>query len=269
MTISSINIVKPIVLSLNNTSTNEVYRIFEDEPFSTENGSIISENIFLKNLKAYVKISSLAPAQLPDISIEDSQVQATYKTLNAEWISERKQLNLLISTGDNQWFPVGSISLLNPSGYPYRIHNLMDLYTDNLMVELGQTGRLGVQLQDVGTGLLVGSDTITIHGSYLKEVVIDDTAQSITTSNDFAVSVSGSNSPVLAANTNRKYVVLINNSLEDIYINLSETSQAGQGILLKADGGSYEFYTSTINYKGAITASTFGDTAAITGIEAI
>ncbi|MBE9208831.1 hypothetical protein IQ244_20250 [Nostoc sp. LEGE 06077] len=269
MTISTINQVKPIILHLNSASTAEVYQIFDDEPFTIENGTIISENIFIKNLKAYAKISSLAPAQLPDISIEDSQIQATYKTLDAEWNSERKQLNLLISAGNNQWFPVGSISLLNPSGYPYRIHNLMDLYTDNLAVELGLSGRVGVQLQNVGTGLLVASDEITIHGSYVKEIVIDDSPQTITNSNDFAVSISGDNSPILAANPNRKYVALTNTSPEDIYLNLSETSQAGQGILLKADGGSYEFYTSIINYKGVITASTFGNTAAITGIEAI
>lgn len=267
MTISTINQVKPIVLALNSSSTSAVYPIFEDETFTIENGSIISENIFIKNLKAYAKINSLAPAQLPDITLEDSQVQATYKTLDAEWISERKQLNLMISVDGNDWFPVGSISLLNPSGYPYRIHNLMDLYTDNLMIELGLFGRLGVQLQDVGTGLLASSDTITIHGSYLKEIVIDDSPQSITTSNDFAVSVSGNNSPVLAANPNRKYVVLINDSLEDTYINLGETCTAGQGILLKADGGSYEFLTSSINYKGVITAATYGVLANISGIE--
>lgn len=268
MTISTINQVKPIVLNLNSSSTANVYPIFDDQPFTIENGSIISENIFIKNLKAYAKITSLAEAQLPDISIEDSQVQATYKTLEAEWISERKQLNLLISTGNNQWFPVGSISLLNPSGYPYRVHNLMDLYTDNLAIELGEGGRLGVQLQDVGTGLLTSSDEITIHGSYVKEIVIDDSPLPVTNSNDFSVSVSGNNSPVLIANPNRKYVVLINNSSEDIYLNLGETSEAGQGILLKADGGSYEFYTSIINYKGVITASAYGQPAQITGIEA-
>lgn len=269
MSISTISQVRPIVLHLNSSTTADVIPIFEDEPFIIENGSVLSENIFIKNLKAHTKISSLAPSPLPDIGIEDSATQATYKALDIEWASPRKQLNLLISAGDNQWFPIGSISLLNPMGYPYRIHNLMDLYTDNLAIELGLNGRLGVQLQNVGTGLLTGNDEVTIHGSYLKEIIIDDSPQSITHSEDFSVSVQGNDSVVLAANPNRKYVILINNSIHQIYLNLGENSQAGQGIILKPEGGSYEFYTSIIKYKGVITASTYGSVAQITGIEAI
>lgn len=269
MAIVTIQEVKPIVLNLNSSSTASVYPIFEYVPFNLENATVISENIFIKNLKAYAKITSLAPAQLPDISIQDSQIQATYKTLNAEWISERKQLNLLIKAGNSQWFPVGSISLLNPSGYPYRTHNLMDLYTDNLAIELGKTGLLGVQLQNVGTGLLTGNDEITIHGSYVKEIVIEDSPKAITNSNAFAVSIEGNHCTVLAPNPNRKYVLLVNDSPEDIYLNLGTTSEAGEGILIKSNGGSYELFTSVINYKGIITASTLGLIAQLSGIESI
>jgi hypothetical protein len=54
----------------------------------------------VKNLKAHAKINSLPPIKLPDFQLEDSETDKLYKTLDIEWGSARKQLNLYIS--DNQ-----------------------------------------------------------------------------------------------------------------------------------------------------------------------
>jgi hypothetical protein len=265
MTISTINQVKPIVLHLNSSSTADIYPIFTDEPFTIENGTIISENIFVKNLKAFAKITSLDEAVLPDITLEDSQQQATIKAINAEFSSPRKQLDLLISAGNNQWFPVGSISLLNPSGYPYRVHNLMDLYTDNLAIELGKEGMLGVRLKEVGTGLLTGNDEITIHGSYVKEIVIDDSPPSITNSIPFNTTVTNQSSIILEPNPNRKYAIICNDSDNDIYLNLGTIAMQGKGIVIKPNGN-FDYSIKDISYKGVITAIS-NTNALISGIE--
>lgn len=135
-------------------------------------GRAISRNIFVKNLKAFTQIKSLASASIPDIQLEDSEIQKLYKVLDIEWKSPRYHLNAYISNNAGEtWHMAGALSLLNPSGYPYRIYNLMDLFTDNLAIELGENGSIGIQIADVGYGSLQANDLITIHGSYIEEVV--------------------------------------------------------------------------------------------------
>ncbi|MCC5641317.1 hypothetical protein LC593_37095 [Nostoc sp. CHAB 5844] len=265
MTISTINEVKPIVLRLDSTSNSDIYPIFSDVDFSIDNGSVLSENIFIKNLKAYVKIDSLPEANLPDITLEDSNTQALYKTLNTEWTSARKQLDLLVSEDSINWYPVGSISLLNPAGYPYRVYNIMDLYTQNLAIELGKNGRLGVQLKDAGWGLLQPGDTVTIHGSYVKEICIDDSPVQINNSIPFNKTINNESTIILEANPNRKYVLIVNESLEDIYLNLGILSIQGKGIVVKP-GGVFEYSIQQIPYKGVITAISNSNTV-VSGIE--
>ncbi|MCC5641264.1 hypothetical protein LC593_36805 [Nostoc sp. CHAB 5844] len=269
MAISTINEVKPIVLKLDVNSNSNIYPIFTENDFTLDTGSVISENIFVKNLKAYVKIGSLPEANLPDITLEDSNTQALYKTLNTEWSSARKQLDLLISDDSINWYPVGSISLLNPSGYPYRVYNIMDLYTQNLAIELGKSGKLGVQLKDAGWGLLQAGDTVTIHGSYVKEIVIDDNPSPITNSIPFNANIGTISTVILDANPNRKYAIITNNSAVDIYLNLGNTAIQGKGIVLKADGGTFEFFIKDIPYKGVMSAISSLDNCLVTGIESI
>lgn len=265
MTISTINEVKSIVLKLDSSSNSDIYPIFSDVDFTTDNGSVLSENIFIKNLKAYVKIDSLPEATLPDITLEDSNTQALYKTLNTEWTSARKQLDLLISEDSINWYPVGSISLLNPAGYPYRVYNIMDLYTQNLAIELGKNGRLGVQLKDAGWGLLQLDDTVTIHGSYVKEICIDDSPVQINNSIPFNKTINNESTIILEANPNRKYVLIVNESLEDIYLNLGILSIQGKGIVIKPSGV-FEYSIQQIPYKGVITAISNLNTV-VSGIE--
>lgn len=135
--------------------------------------NIINFNAFIKNLKAFANVASLTKAPLPDFLPTDTSTQKTMKVLDIEWQSPRKQLNLYISANNSGvWHQVGSLSMINPYGYPFRIYNLMDLFTDNLAVELGENSRIGVQVQDVGFGLLTAQDSVTIHGSYTEEMFV-------------------------------------------------------------------------------------------------
>lgn len=136
---------------------------------------IISFNAFIKNLKIFASVPSLPEAPLPSFAPTDTSTQKTMKVLDVEWKSSRKQMNVFISSNINNvpdWHKVGSVSLLNPYGYPFRIYNLMDLFTDNLALELGENSRIGVQMQDVGYGLLTNTDEVTIHGSYTEEIFV-------------------------------------------------------------------------------------------------
>lgn len=136
---------------------------------------IISFNAFIKNLKAFASIESVQESELPKFLPTDTSTDKTIKVLDIEWKSPRKQLNLYIATNTSsatEWHQVGSLSLLNPYGYPFRIYNLMDLFTDNLALELGENSKLGIQVQNVGYGLLTPEDNVIIHGSYTEEIFV-------------------------------------------------------------------------------------------------
>lgn len=177
MPISSVSRVKTLAIPLSADSGSSMVIVYENVSLSVGSEfkpgySIVSANCFLKNLKAFSQIQSLDEAPLPDFKVEDSETDKLYKTLDIEWKSARKQLNLYISSNGLELHQIGSTSLLNPYGYPFRIYNLMDLFTDNLALELGENSKISVQFEDVGYGFLADNDRVTIHGSYTEEIFL-------------------------------------------------------------------------------------------------
>ena len=175
MSISSLNRTKTIALKLDSNSSGDIITIYEPQNLTLgseliPNHTVVSHNSFIKNLKAYSKITSVAEAALPNFTDDDSDTDKLYKTLDTEWKSPRKQITLYIKNANSGWLPVGSTSLLNPMGYPFRIYSLMDLFTDNLALELGSDSSIGIQIDNVGYGLLSGDDTVTIHGNVVEEI---------------------------------------------------------------------------------------------------
>ena len=194
MPISSINRIKSIVVPLSVDSSSNIITIYENSGLTIGNElipghTIVSFNCFIKNLKAFAEIKSLPEVAMPNFGATDSETEKLYKVLDTEWGSARKQLSLYISNSDN-WYKVGSISLLNPSGYPYRIYNLMDIFTDALAIELGDNAKIGIQVEDVGYELLRIGDAVTIHGSYVEEIFVKSPPDI------FNFTVTGSTTPV-------------------------------------------------------------------------
>ncbi len=217
---------------------------------------IISYNLFIKNLKAYSSVKSIASAMLPDIRLEDSDVERLYKTLDIEWKSQRKQLDMYIASEEGDWLPIGSLSLLNPEGYPYRVHSLQEYYTDNLAIELGANSKVGVAIKDVGFGLLNAADEVVIYGSWVQEFVIDDSLNSslepIEESEPILLEVIG-NTLILESNEDRKYVVINNVGTNNCFLSFNSNAVEGQGIPINP-GGHFEFYSSIMPYYKKIYA---------------
>jgi hypothetical protein len=163
------NIAKNINKQITTAEGGNVVTVVDNAVDSALN--VISVNTFIDNLKVYAFIGSLEPVKLPTFKLEDSESDKLYKTLDIEWKSPRKQLDVLISGNGTDWNLIGSVSLLNPSGYPYRMYNLLDFFTDGLGARLGNNFKIGVQVKDVGYGVLSGDDKLTVHGSYLQEYV--------------------------------------------------------------------------------------------------
>lgn len=177
MPISSINRVKTLSLSLPRESDNilVVYQnseVLVGTEFSP-GYKIVSFNTFIKNLKAFASIKSLPEISLPNFELEDTETDKLYKVLDVQWKNARKQLDLYIQSGNSDWLPIGSVSILNPSGYPFKIYNLMDLFTDNLALELGDNSKIGIAVKNVGYGFLTNGDSVVIHGSYVEEIYLE------------------------------------------------------------------------------------------------
>ena len=183
MRITTINKHKSILVPLSSTTFGNIISIeaFEYAQLGQEiipNHTVISSSIFVKNLRAYAKIESLPESPLPDFKNTDSDTERLRKILAIEWQSPRKQLNLYMGrgllnfTGQPDWHPIGSLSLLHAYGYPYRLYNLMDLFTDALAIELSPDDKIGIQQYDVNYGFLEEEDKVTIHGSYVQEIIV-------------------------------------------------------------------------------------------------
>ena len=274
----TINKVRTIARKLN-SQTSGIITIYHNtgNPGSIDlaTNTLVSVNSFIKNLKAHAKIGSLAPIKMPNFQLEDSETDKLYKVLDVEWNSPRKQLNLYISDNALTWELIGAISLLNPSGYPYRVYNLMDMYTDNLAVELGENGRLGVEVKDVGYGLLTGDDLVTIHGSYVEEIIVSSKSSVISESNPIMINscvpyqwnVTSQSQIIITANSSRTYACIVNTSDNPVYLNLGDSAIANQGVTLTGKGSSYEITSSGGLYRGTISAiCSSGTTANLTGI---
>jgi hypothetical protein len=68
-----------------------------------------------------------------------------------------------------------------------------------------------------------------------------------------AVDVGTSSTLVLAANSSRRYLFLVNDSDENIYLSLGSAATLNEGILLTSQGGALTLDTSAM-YAGAIYA---------------
>jgi len=170
--------VKTICLELTATSATSIVQVFSTDSIqnTAKYSSIATEvitNGYIKNFRCKAKIKSLPEITLPVFDITETQSMRENKALSIEWGSPRKQLNCYASSdrGAN-WIEVDAVSLLNPAGYPYRTYNLLDLFSDNLALELGADAVVGVGLVEAGSGILTSEDKISIFGSYLEEVIL-------------------------------------------------------------------------------------------------
>lgn len=250
----SINIAKTIQVSLSHESSNNVIELTDNILPTNLNPrhDIISKNKFIKNLKAYASIKSVPEAELPDFLLEDSETEKLAKVLDVEWGAQRKQLNLLIkNSNDNEWMSIGEISLLNPAGYPYRIYNLLDIVTDNLAFELSSDAKLAVQIENVGYGLLTTDDKVNIYGSYIEEIVIDDSIKPITSIFEKTVLVNQESVIAVLPNSQRKYLIIQNNNPHEIYFSLSNLSGSGSTVI--KPNGHFELFVNNVPYFGEIS----------------
>jgi hypothetical protein len=83
----------------------------------------------------------------------------------------------------------------------------------------------------------------------------NDALPTVTTITHKAVTIGAASTEVRVANTARRYLLLVNDADEVIYVSLGVAAAANTGIRLNASGGSYEIGRASGSlYTGAIYA---------------
>ncbi|PAX52012.1 hypothetical protein [Brunnivagina elsteri] len=140
---------------------------------SPEYSGIITKSIQIKDILVFTRMSSLPPVNVPFAKLNDSIVDKNYRTLAIENSSPRKQLNIYL--GENGEFKmVGVVNLINYSGYPYRIVNLLAFFSDKFGTTIEDGFSIGLSIEDTGDGLLTSDDLVVVHGSYSMEYLLQD-----------------------------------------------------------------------------------------------
>lgn len=207
-----LKIISKFAKTINSASGDTPQLLSDYTPYARVGYRVVHEAASVEGLRAISYISSFAAAEFPVFGIEASESERFFAALNVEWTSERCQMNTFIKIGEvyNQ---ISAQSLLNPSPYPYREYNLGDF-------SLGDNASLWIQIQDVGYGLLTGTDRVVFHGNVVRNITIE---KLVDTSVKIANSISTIAAIVVNANSQRKGLTFFNSSEVDIYIDTVET----------------------------------------------
>lgn len=90
-------------------------------------------------------------------------------------------------------------------------------------------------------------------------------ADEVSSITNFNVSIGTSSTQVLAANSSRKLLILVNDSEEPIYVSLGATATLNNGIRLNASGGALALDNPI--YKGVVNAISANGSKTLVGAE--
>jgi hypothetical protein len=191
-----------------------------------------SLNGFVDEVYCFAKLkNSLAEAPPIQFLATDTKDDRTAKAVAYEWSPTNPRIEMCVWSRKNPgttqsptpWNLVGSTSLMNPAGYPWRRYRLLDLLTDNLGRKLGPNGQIGVSLKDVGFGLIKSSeDVITIDGAYSQECVIFTPTNPNIFFNNYNWTIGTTKANLLEANELRSAFNITNTSLsQTLYLDYS------------------------------------------------
>jgi hypothetical protein len=116
-----------------------------------------------------------------------------------------------------------------------------------------------------GTKYFKSTGTGTDADPYIPSTSTAISAEEVSSITNFNVSVGTSSTQVLAANSNRKLLILVNDSDEPIYVSLGATATLNNGIRLNASGGALALDNPI--YKGVVNAISANGSKTLVGAE--
>ena len=100
---------------------------------------------------------------------------------------------------------------------------------------------------------------------YIPSTSTAISADEVSSITNFSVSIGTSSTQVLAANSNRKLLILVNDSDEPIYVSLGATATLNNGIRLNASGGALALDNPI--FKGVVNAISDNGSKTLVGAE--
>ncbi|MBE9199086.1 MULTISPECIES: hypothetical protein [unclassified Nodularia (in: cyanobacteria)] len=211
MTLNKIELKTKIIASLTTVNAANILELFTYTPYSKPGYRILSESLEIKNLELRSFINGLAPVPFPVFPLEASESETQLGILKLEWQGARIQSNLWIKNDSTDWIRIGMISLLNPSPAPYREFPLGDF-------QLGDNAMLGLQIQDVGYGLLQGNDRVNITADLIRTIALEKISEGI---NRDANINSDTSTLVMQSNAQRSGFTVYNPGTTDVFLDIA------------------------------------------------
>jgi hypothetical protein len=120
-------------------------------------------------------------------------------------------------------------------------------------------------LSNVGVRYFKSTGTGTDADPYIPSTSTAISADEVSSITNFNVSIGTSSTQVLAANSNRKLLILVNDSDEPIYVSLGATATLNNGIRLNASGGALALDNPI--FKGVVNAISANGSKTLVGAE--
>ena len=120
-------------------------------------------------------------------------------------------------------------------------------------------------LANEGVRYFKSTGTGTDADPYIPSTSTAISADEVSSITNFNVSIGTSSTQVLAANSSRKLLILVNDSDEPIYVSLGATATLNNGIRLNASGGALALDNPI--YKGVVNAISANGSKTLVGAE--
>lgn len=197
--LENLTIKQKIAVTLDPNSGANVIPIFNYVPYAKSGYRLIDEYLEVEDLKAVSWIYSVSPVEFPVFELEDTESKQLLTAINLEWKSPRIQLDIVCQIdGTLNWQRIAAYSLLNSDPYPYREYSLGNH-------ALGNNSMLGLQIRNVGFGLLQnsvkGQDKVTTYANLTRFITIE---KLVDTSVKIVNNITNIAATIVNANPNRK-----------------------------------------------------------------
>lgn len=211
MTLQTIENRQKIITALTAENAGNILELFTYTPYHKLGYRVLSESMRMRNIQLQSFVIAIPPQPFPVFPLEASESETQLELLKLEWQNPRYHCNLWIKNEFYDWIRLGIASIQNASPAPYREYVFPDQ-------QLGDNAMLGMQIQNVGWGLLQGQDRVNITADLHKTITLQKVSEGIkrdTMINDTTPTL------VLESNAGRIGFTVFNPSSTDVFLDLT------------------------------------------------
>jgi hypothetical protein len=228
--------------TLDVNSSDTISNLLTITPFSKPGYRIVNEWYSINDCIATNMITSLAAVTYPVFPLEASESEREFALLNLQWTSPRIHLNFYLDVAGQSRAFIKAYGLLSPKPYPYADIIIPDF-------NLGDNAMIAVGIQNVGFGLLQGSDKVVITGELTKHLWIEKTSDA---SAKITNTITTTASKIINENIDRRGITIFNSSAKNIFID-TVPGMSITSYMIKLEPGDY-YESAAPTYTGSYWA---------------